>query len=102
MALDLAGDRRRGERREGQAALRLEPLHRLQESEGRDLLEVVDGLPAPGEPAGQRDRQPEVLGDELVAEPAVLGLAVLEEPRQRLVGSGSHPSGTRLNSRKRR
>ena len=58
----------------------------LSRPERRDLLEVVDRLAPSGEPAGERDRESEVLGDELVAEPSVLRAAVLEEPRQRLVG----------------
>ena len=44
MALELAGDRRDGERREADVARDVEAVDRLQQPERRDLLEVLERL----------------------------------------------------------
>src|SRR6185436_21158479 len=44
MALELAGDRRNGERREADVARDVEAIDRLQEAERRDLLEILERL----------------------------------------------------------
>ena len=46
VALDLADDGRHGERREREPTIGIEPVDRLQQAEGRHLLQVVAfGLP---------------------------------------------------------
>jgi len=67
VALQLAGDRRDGERRELAAALGVEAVDRAEQPDAGDLDEVVERLGAavvaPGQAAGERE---EAL-DELVA-----------------------------------
>src|SRR4029078_1584489 len=56
VALDLAEDRRDGERRERQPAVRVKALDRLQQTEGGDLLDVLalrTGEIATGEVTGK-------------------------------------------------
>lgn len=52
VALQRADDRRLREAQERLAHLRVEPAHRQQQRVGRDLRQVLDRLPAAGEPAG--------------------------------------------------
>src|SRR4029077_20018780 len=57
MALDLAQHRRDGERREADAAIGGEAVERLDETQARDLEEVVVGLTRVGVAAGDAVRQ---------------------------------------------
>lgn len=67
MPLDLAGDGGDGVALEG-APVRFEPVDRLHQTEGRDLLEVLDGLAAVAEPAGDPVGHGQPGGDEFVSE----------------------------------
>ena len=79
VALELTGDRRRGERRELEPAVGFEALDRLEQADERDLAEVVGGLAAVREAAGEELGEAHVLLHELVAQRAVAGAAVLGE-----------------------
>ena len=68
VTLQLTGDRRRGERRELQAPVGLEALDRLEQSDQRDLAQVVGRLAAVREAAGEELGEAHVLLDELVAQ----------------------------------
>src|SRR5215213_2568754 len=54
VALDLAKDRRHGERREAQLAAEVEAIDRLDEADAADLLEVIERLATVGVPTGER------------------------------------------------
>src|SRR5947209_16995443 len=79
VALQLALDRRGGERRELEVALGIEALDGLQHAELRDLEQVVERLAAVREAAREMRRERSVRLDELVAELAVAGVPVLDE-----------------------
>jgi hypothetical protein len=85
MPLDLAGDRRHRESREGEPAGRVEPVDRDDEREARDLFEVLvfdqPAVRCAGHALCQRHEEP----DELVASGHVSGLRALEE-----LGKGLH------------
>ena len=79
VALELAQDRRHGERGERGLALRVEAVDRLQQAERGDLHEVVErlaaALVAPGELAGERQ---EAL-DQRIARGRVAAVVVLDQ-----------------------
>src|SRR6266508_4491574 len=76
MPLQLAEDGRGGEGRELEATGGIEALDRLEQSDERDLDEVVARLATVREPAGEEVGQRGVFLDELVAHGAVAGAAV--------------------------
>ena len=85
--LQLSDDRRRRERRELQAAFGLEALDGLQQTDERDLAQIVERLAAMLEPSREELGEPHVGFDELVAQIAVVGAAVLREPRVELAAA---------------
>ena len=116
VALDLADDRRGGVGRELDAALEVEAVDRLDQADRADLDEVVVGLAAVAEPAGQVLDQGQVQLDQRVAggwsgggrpgsrtaarEELAGALAVDREPRAadrsgRAVGGGSRMQSCR-------
>ena len=88
VTLELAGDRRRRERRELQPTIGLEPFDRLEQADESDLAEIVERLAAVREATRQELGEPDVLLDELVPQLAVAGAAVFLEalPRVGVVG----------------
>jgi hypothetical protein len=64
----LAGDRRHGVGQEVDPAVRFEPVDGVEQADGARLLEIVDRLPAPGEPARDVLHDRQVTGDQLVAQ----------------------------------
>src|SRR5439155_8210624 len=78
--LQLAEDRRGGERRELEPPIGIETLDRLEQAHQRHLNEVVAWLAAIREAAGEEVRQRGVLLDELVAHAPVAGAAIDAEP----------------------
>src|ERR671916_91574 len=83
VALDLPEDVRRRVGRELDPAVHVEAVDRLDEPHGGDLHQVVHGLPAPGELAGEELRQGQLLLDHLLPRGLV---AVLVVPRQQTPG----------------
>ena len=79
VALQLADDRRSGERRELEAAFGLEALDRLDEAERCDLDEVVERDAPVGEPPGEMLGETQVGLDQLVANGPLAGAAVVDE-----------------------
>ena len=75
VAFELAEDRRRGEGGEGDAALGVEAVDRVDQAEAGDLEEVVEGLAgaavAQRQPLGER----QVAAHQLLADRRVAGLA---------------------------
>src|SRR5690606_36045198 len=67
VALDLAGDGGNGVTLEGPAG-RVEPVDGLHQPEGRDLAQVLHGLAAVTEAAGDAVGHGQPRGDELVAD----------------------------------
>jgi hypothetical protein len=102
VALQLADDRRDGECRELAAALGVEAVDRAEQSDARDLDEVVERLGAavvaPGEAAGERQ---EAL-DELVAGGEVAEARVAAEQALDARGAGLRGTGRRAATGQRR
>jgi hypothetical protein len=90
--LQLALDRRRRKAREREAALGIESLDRLEQSDQCDLQEVVVAFAAPSEAPRHRFGQPDVHLDEPVPQAAILGTAILDEERRPLLRVGRHVS----------
>src|SRR5512144_2891298 len=65
MAAQLSDDRRHGVRTEVGSTVLAEPVDRLDQTDGSDLDEIVDGLRRPSEVAGERVDQREILLDHL-------------------------------------
>jgi hypothetical protein len=76
----------------GVAKLEIESLDRLEESDQRDLQEIVVAFAAPSEAPGDRFGQPDVHLDEPVPQAAVLGAAKLDEERRPLLRVDGHVS----------
>ena len=81
VALELADDRRRRERRELQAAFGIEALDCLQQPDERDLAEIVQLLAAVLEASREELGKAHVVFDERVAQIPITGSAILREPR---------------------
>jgi hypothetical protein len=92
VTLDLADDRRCCVRRKLDAALELEPVHRLDQADCGDLDEVVEWLAAIAEPTSEVLHQRQVQLDDAVPQASPL--------RAGRIGGG-HP-GEQLPSRLRR
>ena len=71
VALQLTDDRRDGERREREPAVRVEPLHRFHETETRHLHEVVVGLTRRHIPPCQLARERQVPCDQFIPRRAI-------------------------------
>jgi hypothetical protein len=88
VSLELAGDRRYGERRERKPALGIEAVDRLQQAEARDLEEIVEGrltaLVTMREPPCER----QVPLDQEIAVRRVAMLGVAREERAVSAGVG--------------
>jgi hypothetical protein len=98
VALELAGDRRHGERRELAAALGVEAVDRAEQRDAGDLGEVVlrlgAALVAAGQAAGEREEALEQLvarGE--VAEAVVAAEQPLHPARARQRRPGRRPGG---------
>jgi hypothetical protein len=76
--LDLAGDRRHGEGEELHATGRVEPVDRRDQAERADLEQVVEGLAAVAEPAGEVPDEGKVLLHEDLAEPLAPRVVLLQ------------------------
>ena len=75
VAAHLAGDRRDRERQEVDAARGLEPVDGADQTDRRDLFEVVDVVAAVGEPVGDVVGHRQVAGDQLGAQPGLARVA---------------------------
>src|SRR5262249_37375681 len=67
MALQLPDDGRHGISRQLDAAIRVEAVDRVDERDRADLYEIVEGLAAAGETAGQRTHERHQVLDQLLA-----------------------------------
>ena len=85
VALDLAHDGRRGERRELEPTRQVEPVDGLDEADRAHLHEVVEGLAPVLELGGQEAHEVEVAHDELLAGLLVPLLLVAPEQLPRAV-----------------
>ena len=79
VAPELARHRWHRERTERCAAVGIEAFDRLEQSERRDLFEVVDGLAAIHEAPGQGSRERHVVLDDAIAQRAVVRAPVFAE-----------------------
>jgi len=79
VALELTDDGGCGKGGELEPPFGVEALHRLEQTEGRHLDQIVEGDAAVGEPASQVDRQSEVGGHELVSDRGVTTAVVVVE-----------------------
>ncbi len=79
--LQLTFDRRRRERRELEIATGIEPLHGLQQSDERDLLQIVQLFAAIREAARQVGGEALMRLDELIPELPLAGTSILDELR---------------------
>jgi len=95
MALQLAEDRRRGEGGEGGAPVGVEAVDRVDETEARDLQEVVEGLARPAVAKGEVFREGQVAADQLLADRRV---TIFDEarPERSLACQPLAGAGTRL------
>ena len=99
MAPELAENRRGRERAERWAPVGIEALDRLQQSDGRDLDEVLVGDSAVAVAVREMVGNAEVLFDEIVAEGAIPSALVREEVGiavSSIHGRGTYPVGAGL------
>ena len=75
IALDLADDRRRRVRREFDAALEIEAVDRLEQTDRSDLDQIVERLAAIGKLDREIAHQVEVRDDQVAAQPLVFASA---------------------------
>src|SRR3712207_833096 len=76
--LDLAGDGRDGEGEELHPTARVEPVDGRDQAEGADLQQVVEGLAAVAEPAGEVPHQRQVFLDEDLAQPLTARVVLVQ------------------------
>ena len=93
MALELAEDRRRGVRREAEAAVGVEPVDGLHQAEHGDLGEVLTRLATVGEAVGETVGQPAVGLHEMFGEGGVARPQVLAVQSAHIVGTPGPRSG---------
>jgi len=74
ISLELAKDRRHGERGERRPTAGVESVHRLDEAETGDLEQIIEGLASTVVASGQLARQRQEAPNQLVSGPAVLAL----------------------------
>ena len=91
MSLEFTQDRRRRERRELQIPLRLEAFDGLEESDQRDLAQIVEGFSPVEETSSEVLGKPDVCLDKLVADATVAGAPTFDE--------ASAPGSTRRGPR---
>src|SRR5450759_3087661 len=92
VAPHLTEDRRHRERGEGMAALRIEAIQRLEQSERSDLLQVLEGLRGLAVPSRETAGERHVVAKEGHSRRLVL---MLVPPREQLSDVAAHGSGWR-------
>ena len=95
VALELAGDRRHGERRELAAALGVEAVDRAEQRDARDLGQVVVGLGAALVAAGQAAGEREEPLEQFVARGEVAEAVVAAEQPLPGASACAVPAGAR-------